>query len=231
MGFSVKNGALFSVHNSQQGHSILSDISQKIEKKEISTRKNRGKVIEVLEPSSQQLINQNKKNKPRPSSISFRTAKSSSLNTNKKNRQTPRTQKKETELFGGLLYLCMGDVSNLYRDIVDLYKFYIKDKKRLSQTFPSLIRMSLRLLCETAAKNNNNMKLDNYLKKYFDQAKKNLNKDMKTTLANQNITDASIVQLLHTGAHNYDSSKNIEQTLALSIIIGEILTITHGKDN
>lgn len=228
MGFFVKNGALYSVHDSKEGHSILSDISQKIEKKDITTRKNRGKVIEVLEPSSQQIIDKNKKNKPNPSEVSFGTTKS---NIQRKNKQTRRTPKKEAEIFGGSLYLRMGDVSNLYRDIVDLYKFYIKDKKQLSQTFPSLIRMSLRLLCETASKNTNNMKLDNYLKKYFKKAKNNLGKNAKTTLANQNITETSIVQLLHTGAHNYDSSKNIEQTLALSVIIGEILSITHGKDN
>ena len=75
------------------------------------------------------------------------------------------------------------------------------------------------------------MKLDNYLKKYFKIAKKNIGKDERTTLSNQNITETSIIQLLHTGAHNYSSSKNIEQTLALSLIVGEILTETHGKDS
>lgn len=123
----------------------------------------------------------------------------------------------------------MGEVSNLYRDIVDLYQFYIKEKKRLSQTFPALIRMSLRLLCETAAKDNNK-KLDDYLKNNFNKAKKVLNQDIKTTLSNLNVTEKSIIQLLHTGAHKYESSNNIEQTIALSIIIGEMLTITHGKD-
>jgi hypothetical protein len=231
MGFFVKNGALHSVHDSKEGHSILEDISKKIENKIITTRKNRGKVIEVLEPVSQQIIEKNKKNPQNPSGISFKVPKSQPQRKNKQTRQSQRTPKKETEIFGGLLYLRIGDVSNLYRDIVDLYRFYVKDKKRLSQTFPSLIRMSLRLLCETASRNTNNMKLDNYLKKYFKDAKNNLDQDAKTTLASQNITEASIVQLLHTGAHNYDASKNIEQTIALSIIIGEILTITHGKDN
>jgi len=74
------------------------------------------------------------------------------------------------------------------------------------------------------------MKLDNYLKNHFKKAKKKLDQDTKTTLANHNISETSIIQLLHTGAHNYTASQNLEQTLALSIIIGEILTITHGKD-
>jgi predicted NodU family carbamoyl transferase len=89
--------------------------------------------------------------------------------------------------------------------------------------------MSLRLLCETAAKEDNNKKLENYLKGYFDEAKKNLNQDIKTTLSGQNVTEESIVQLLHTGAHNYKSTSNMAQTIALSIIIGKILTLSHGK--
>ena len=89
--------------------------------------------------------------------------------------------------------------------------------------------MALRLLCETAAKDKN-MKFDTYLKRNFNDAKQTLNQDIKTTLANQNVTEKSIIQLLHTGAHSYGSSNNMEQTIALSIIIGAAITITHGKD-
>ncbi|WKZ20144.1 MAG: hypothetical protein QY310_06150 [Candidatus Jettenia sp. CY-1] len=224
LGFIIQKGKLNSVHSDQEAYSILSDISQKIEKKEITTRKNRGKVIEVLEPSSQQLIDQNKNNKLHLSTISFNNSKEE----NKNQRQSRRTSRKEFELFGGKLYLRMGDVSNLYRDIVDLYQFYITKKNGLSQTFPGLIRMSLRLLCETAAKEDNDKKLEIYLKGNFANAKKTLDRDIKTTLSNQNVNEGSLVQLLHTGAHNYQSSNNMEQTIALSIIIGAILTITHG---
>lgn len=224
MGFNFKNGKLYSVHNDDEARSILSDISKKIEKKEITTRKNRGKVLEVLDPISQKLIDQNKKNKPRLASLSF----SAKPAPNRK-RQSRRT-KNVTELFGGKLYLRIGEVSNLYRDISDLYGFYIKKKAQLSLTFPSIIRMSLRLLCETAAKDRNS-KLENYIKNHFDQAKSTLDKDVKTTLANQNVKEESLVQLLHTGAHNYESSSNMEQTIAMSIIIGSILTLTHGKDD
>lgn len=226
MGFTRLNGRLNSVHSDHEAYSILSDISRKIETKDITTRQNRGKVIEVLEPSSQQLIDQNKNKKSHIFKKSFSRAKAE----NQKQRQSKRTPKKETELFGGNLYLRMGEVSNLYRDIVDLYQFYIEKKHELSQTFPSLIRMSLRLLCETAAKEDNNKKLDNYLKGNFAKAKETLNQDIKTTLATQNVNEDSIVQLLHTGAHNYKSSNNVEQTIALSIIIGSIITITHGKE-
>ena len=226
MGFTIQNGRLNSVHSNQEAYSILSDISRKIMKQEITTRKNRGKVIEVLEPSSQELIDRNKNKKTHISKISF----SHPNDENKKLRQSKRTLKKETELFGGNLYLKIGKVSNLYRDIVDLYQFYIARKDKLSQTFPSLIRMSLRLLCETAAKEDKNKKLENYLKEHFVNAKRTLSQDIKTTLSTQNVNEDTIVQLLHTGAHNYQTSNNLEQTIALSIIIGSILTITYGKD-
>ncbi len=225
MGFFIEDGQLKSTHNDKEGHSILSDISQKIEQKEITTRKNRGKVIEVLEPSSQQIIDKNRTNKAHPSSIVFGDSKEEI----EKKQLSRRTPKKAAELFGGKLYLRMGQVSNLYRDILDLHNFYLKEKKRLSQTFPSLIRMALRLLCETAAKDKNT-KLENYIKSNFQKAKKTLSQDIKTTLASQNVTENSIVQLLHTGAHSYEASSNIEQTIALSIIIGAMITITHGKD-
>lgn len=223
LGFSVRYGKLNSIHSDEEAKAILSDISEKVKSNKISTRENRGKVIEVLDPSSQQLIDQNKNNTSHRSKISFGPAvKVKNL------LQTRRTAKKASELFGGKLYLVMGDVSNLYRDIDDLFKFYLEKEAELSQTFPGLIRMSLRLLCETAAKTKNK-KLEEYLKEHFAEAKKSLDQDIKTTLANQNVKEESILQLLHTGAHNYQSSNNIQQTIAISLIVGAILTLTHGK--
>jgi hypothetical protein len=226
MGFDIHNGRLRSVHSDQEAYSILADISQKIKSKGISTRFNRGKVIEVLEPNYQQLIDQNKNNKHHISRVNFGKANAEDVPL----RQSKRTNKKASELFGGKLYLRMGNVSNLYRDIMDLYQFYLEKQDTLSQTFPGLIRMSLRLLCETAAKEDNNKKLDSYLKGHFENAKKTLDQNIKTTLSNQNVNESTIVQLVHTGAHNYQSSNNIEQTIALSIIVGSIVTVSHGKE-
>lgn len=226
LGFSINNGKLNSVHSNEEAFVLLSDISNKVKTKVIDTRRKRGKIIEVLDTSSQQLIDQNKNNKSHLSKIKFDSQKE----VKKPLRQSKRTPKSNSDFFGGKLYLRMGEVSNLYRDIVDLYQFYLSKKHELSQTFPGLIRMSLRLLCETAAKEDNNKKFENYLKGHFSTAKKDLDKDIKTTLSNHNVNENSIVQLLHTGAHNYQSSNNLEQTIAMSIIIGSILTISHGKE-
>ena len=227
LGFVVQKGRLNSVHPDDEAYIILDDLAKKVKDKEIGTRKNRGKVIEVLEPDSQELIDLNKNKKPHLSKIKFGNFDNRKK---KQKRQAQRTPKSNTELFGGKLYLRMGDVSDLYRDIVDFYQFYLSNKQELSQTFPGLIRMSLRLLCETAAKKDNNKKFENYLKGHFAAAKKNLNQDIKTTLSNHNVNEKSIIQLLHTGAHNYQSSNSTEQTIAMSIIIGAILTISHGKE-
>ncbi len=114
------------------------------------------------------------------------------------------------------------------RDIVDLHGFYLEHKRSLSEAFPSLVRMALRLLCESAAKDCS-QSLDQYIKARFKEAKAELDQDKKTTLANQNVTESSIIQLLHTGAHNYSASSNMDQTLAISLILGGTLVASHGK--
>lgn len=224
IGFSIMDGMLHSVHNDKDGHLILSDISQKVEDKKITTRENRGKVIDVLEPESLKVIEKNRENKVRLAHISFKAEEE----TVTEKRQTKRTAKKDVEIFGGILYLRSGQVSDLYRDIVDLYKFYRKEKNNLSHNFPSIIRMTLRLICETAS-NDLNQKIEDYVTENYPIAKKGFDQDTKTTLSSQSVKEDSIVKLLHTGAHNYSASNNIEQTLALSIAIGGMLKITHGK--
>ena len=225
MGFDIVEDQLHSVYDENQAHSIFSDISKKIKDKKITTRKNRGKVLEILEPSQQEIIEDNKRSKMRPLKVIF-AGEGEKQN---KPKQSRRTKKKINNLFGGKLYLRMGEVSNLYRDISDLYIFYTENKNRLSQSFTSLIRMSLRLLCEAAAKDDSGS-IDKYIRDYFDKAKRGLDADIKTTLSNHNVKKNSIVQLLHTGAHNYQAAANLEQTIAVSVILGSILTITHGQD-
>lgn len=131
-------------------------------------------------------------------------------------------------IFGGKLTLRKGHVNNLYRDIESLHNFYQKDKRLLSSDFIVIIRMSLRMLAETAAKDQN-ISLGKYFAQYFDSAKRTLDQNIKTTLSIHNINNNSITKLFHSGAHDYHSSKNEEQALALSIILGAMLTLSHGK--
>lgn len=145
-------------------------------------------------------------------------------------RKTRRSNQSESELFGETLSLKHGSaVNDLYRDICDLYAYFKNNKSQLSSHFPSLIRMALRLLVETAAKNNSFTKIDEYIKNYFTNAKSLLTQDQKTQLHTQNVTESSLVSLLQGGAHNYESSKNLDQTLAMSLVIGKVLMLSHGK--
>lgn len=229
LGFTIKGEKLCSVYNNKQASEILIDLAQKVENKKITTRLNRGKVIDVLDKKTLELIDNSKDNEPLPNKINFRKP-ARGKGSQGQIRISKRKLKKEETIFGVKLYLNVGDVSDLYRDICDLHQYYIDNKQKLSPSFPGLIRMALRLLCEAAAKDNS-VDLKKYIQTHFESAKKKLNKDSKTTLSTQNVTDTSLIQLLHVGAHTYQSSNNINQTIAISIILGQMIQLTHGKEN
>ncbi|MBR5033766.1 MAG: hypothetical protein IKX71_00500 [Bacteroidales bacterium] len=227
LGLRIVNGKLESQHSEEELLRLLNDLCSKIEKDYLSTRKSRGDVVSVLDAENKQLIEDNKNN-------SFSGVGDSISDSQKevicKTRKTKRTKATSPQLFGKPLSLKQGEVNNLYRDICDLYTFYCMNKSHISQSFTSIIRMSLRLLCETAAKDSGCSRgIDEYVKKYFLKAKKQLSSDEKTLLSNNNVKDNSIIQLLQTGAHNYTSSQNFDQTLAISIVLGYMLLLTHGK--
>ncbi|MFA6273556.1 MAG: hypothetical protein WC662_00140 [Candidatus Paceibacterota bacterium] len=140
-------------------------------------------------------------------------------------KKTQRTKLNSVTFFGRNLCLKKGDTNDIYRDITDLFNFYQNNKTILSKSFCSLIRMSLRLIVESAT----DKKIDDYVNSNFDNGKKKLLADEKTTLSNNSVTQNSLIKLLHTGAHKYSASSNIEQTIAMSIIIGAMLEITHSK--
>jgi hypothetical protein len=226
LGFEFEEDDFKTRHNKKDSLSILNDISAKVLTKVIDTRRKRGKVLEVLEKENRKLIEANSKNELTKISLNAKATKG--ISTGSIKRQAARTKPKHPELFNGILYLKPGQASDLYRDISDLYNHYIKYKDDFSQYFPSLIRMSLRLLSEAAA-SDLGMGMGKYLKENFKSAKAKLDSDTKTTLSTQNVDEKSIEQLLHIGAHNYKAGNNLEQTIAISIILGKILEITHGK--
>ena len=151
-----------------------------------------------------------------------------------------RTKDEDQIIFGEKLSLQQGDVNNLYRDICDLYSYWVdcnnskNAKVKLSPTFPSIIRMSLRLLVETAAKDiNASWEIKDYIKEHFDLAKKSMTQEQKTTLSSicgggKTATGDNIVSLLNIGAHQYTASKDIGQIIVLSALVGKMLLVSHG---
>lgn len=53
--------------------------------------------------------------------------------------------------------------------------------------------------------------------------------DLVTFMRNQAVSPENLLRLLQNGAHAYTSTGNKEQALAMSILIGEMLSISHGR--
>ena len=226
LGFKVENGVLMSNLTVDGQKRVLEDLKEKINNKTISTRKNRYSVHEALDETSKRLID-NSKNSPYVAVNVFDQSQPSSPVV-KSPRKTKRTQKKDACLFGDPIELKMGNVNDLYRDILTIAEYYLSNKEKLSNKFPALLRMSLRFLVETAA-SEDKKNLDKYIESYFDGGKDLLSKDEKTTLSNNNVTKSSLSQLLNTGAHNYSDSLSYDKAYAMSLIVGKMLSISHKR--
>ena len=73
-----------------------------------------------------------------------------------------------------------------------------------------------------------------YVGEYAGEAKKRLRQaansaDLVTFMRNQAVSPENLLRLLQNGAHAYTSTGNKEQALAMSILIGEMLSISHGR--
>ena len=239
LGIKIEGGVLLTKHSKNELRAIFDDIINKIIEEKITTRTSRGKSFDVLDQETKGIIENNhdkdyslaphlatEKNKTGSAtgteSINTPTAQCITVR-----RKTKRIAEPEIPFFGETLCLKAGNVNNLYRDILELHQFYKTHK--LPKSFSALLRMALRLLCETAKSSRKSDDIKKYIDKYFDDAKKLLNQDMKTILSNKNVKKETLPQLLHTGAHIYCSSQNYEQTLAISIILGAMLNLSHGK--
>lgn len=226
LGFKFEGGVLKSNLSADGQKRVLEDLKEKIINKTLSTRKNRYNVREALDETSKRLIDSSK-DKPFVDVSAYDNTQSSG-STTKTPRKTKRTQKKDSILFGDAIELKQGNVNDLYRDILSIAEYYLTNKDKLSNKFPALLRMSLRLLVETAA-NEDKKKIDKYIDAYFDSGKDMLSKDEKTTLSNNNVTKTSLSQLLNTGAHNYSDSLSYDKAYAMSLIIGKMLSISHKR--
>lgn len=148
-------------------------------------------------------------------------------------RRTRQSKQKGHALFGGPLALRPGDVNNIYLTLEELWRMNEQHKIEKSESFVAIFRMGLRLLAETAAKESE-MELAAYIKQYASQAKAALRhrpggNDIVTYLSSQSVNAGTLVQLLQTGAHGYTSSNNRDQALAVSIYLGQILALSHGR--
>ncbi len=225
LGFVIENNKLIFAHkNNYDANAILDYITYLVESKELSTRKNRGKVLALLNKDKNI-----KKILDRKGEIPTLPYSRKDETTQAQPPKTPNATKgREHNLFGeNTLSLVSGSVENIYHDLMLMYKN--KDKKEYSPDFPRLMRMGIRLLCELAAQDEK-LKLDEYIDSNHEAAKTMLSQDEKTTLSVNSTTSSKIlIKNIQIGAHGYTASNNLHQTIAISLIVGKMLEITHGR--
>lgn len=232
IGFLVSGtGEIETPYSAEESLQLLEKIRSLIESKKISTRNNRGLLKQPLTEnfSDTHLKSTTDSNSLEPLSIEPIEDEPINGADTSKQRKTPRTKKRPPTFFlDNMPSLTNGEVNDIYRDILSLHDYYIQEKDALSATFPALIRMSLRLLVESAAGSGG---ISTYINNNYVDAKKSLTQDQKTTLSNNSVdSEQKLIQLLQSGAHNYTNSANFEQTTAMSIIIGAIVSKTHQKN-
>ena len=216
LNISVEEDCIKSPYTKEELRAILTDIFEKIEDDTINTRKRPrvGELPSLLSADVQALCS-SRKDQPR-------------VYTEKYTPVDPAPIEEERP------------INNLYREIEALDKLITKNVgKGLSEDAHIVIRMALRLLCETAWKDLKMNYLEEYLKKYFDVAKARLCKAEKTLLS-KNLSDEDpkplethkqLLSWLQDSAHTYDeSTRNYRQTIAMSVLVGAILSCSHGKE-
>ena len=247
LGISVEGDSIKSAYPKDELVGILRDIFKLIEKGDISTR-NRpalGELPSLLSERSQALCS-SKKDQPRVYTEKYVPIEPAPIEEGAREektvpkKRTPRSKMYETPLFGGPLSLKDSPVNNLYIEVEALDKLITKNVgKGLTEDAYVVIRMALRLLCETAWKDLKKEGLEQYLKDYFKSAKAKLSKGEKT-LSSKNLseedpksleTHKQLLSLLNDSAHTYDeSTRNYKQTVAMSVMVGAILSCSHGKE-
>lgn len=149
-------------------------------------------------------------------------------------RKTARSKPKEYEAFGGILSLESGGVNNLYRALDQLWRLRKAGRITEPEGFAGVFRAGLRLLVEAAARDSSDEKMNVYVERREENARKALRSrpdgaDVMTFLSANGVDKGKLVSLLHVGAHVYTSSCNEDQALAMSILVGAMLSESHGK--
>lgn len=255
LGISVEGDSIKSAYTREELVSILRDIFKLIEERDISTRKRPalGKLPSSLSERSQALCS-SKKDQPRVYTEKYVPIEPAPIEEGAREektvpkKRTRRVEEDETPLFGKVLCLRSGSVNNLYKEIEELdlliSKSIKKSEKNKSQrkgvtvNAYVVIRMALRLLCETALKDIGMNDLGKYLERFFEDARRLLSGEEKTFLSH-NLSEedpkashnhTKLLSLLQAAAHSYDeSARNYKQTIAMSVLVGAILSCSHGK--
>lgn len=236
LGIKVQDGKILSRHDPETTYGLFDSLFSLIVTKKLTTRENRRRQLDDLIrekfPSFTQSLSEDaqKPYQEIASKDKNKTVVIDKLDQAKAVRLPRRVATKEDPLFGEKLDLEPGNAANLYRDILDLYDFWKKHQSNLSAQFPGLIRMALRLICDLVAREQGEKKFANLLEKDFEEFKTNLTQNQKTFIFNQKVDAGHIVPLLNCGAHDYMGNNDIQQTIAISFILGQFLLKYHARN-
>lgn len=231
IGIRVENGSILSRHDADNTMKLLNGIFDLISEKKLSTRKERtNSLSQIITPELQAIVVADKEIDYHEVAVGSTRSAVKKVPDNSNVRLPRRVKSGQIPIFGEKLGLTSGEPANLYRDIVSLYEYYEKNKNILSDRFPALIRMALRLECELIARCANSKGMEELVKNGYDEAKKSLSQSEKTFLKTNNVAKDNIVSLLHTGAHNYEASFDFSQTIAMSLIVAGLLRIHCSKN-
>lgn len=239
VGIKFDKGQLKSRHNPDDTKRIIEKVVGLVEKQELTTRKDRNTPLrELIGTDLRSVVDRDSGKEFQGIDVGALRRREESIgdkagsgDAKQKSERLPRRIQSSTiELFGDKLSLKTGSPANLYRDILDLYNYYIKHRDKLSDRFPALIRMALRLECELIASCSSSSGFEVIVKEDFDKTKQFLTQDQKTFLVQNSVTKENIISLLHTGAHNYTGSFNLQQTIAMSLIVAGLLRLHCGAN-
>lgn len=142
IGINFKEGKLYSKYSDEQLVKIFEATQNALQKGDISTRNNRGKLKTVInkDKSVDEILKNPKNNVSEEISINEKQAEKLT-----KLQKTPATKKKD--LFGRILELEEGSVNDLYLAIDKIYR-----KGRDDENVLLIVGMSLRLILDVAAR-------------------------------------------------------------------------------
>jgi hypothetical protein len=232
IGFGVQGEEIVSNYkDEQQSKDLLEKVSSLIENKDITTRKNRGKLKQTLSeryPESKKVITAFDDNK----TTNVLRHKFGSEDDDSR-RRTPIT-KQPNILFGKKLILKQGPVNDLYCGICAIYEKFDGQENILP-----VIAMSLRLLLDTSARvyfidigDAKTAEKDGAYKKFLKEAKKHLTKQKENSIAlnnewlsDQRNLDAVLGKYAH-GSIVYKQGEILKD----SIIVADILEYYFKKE-
>lgn len=234
---------------------LVREIVGAIERKEISTRTNRKNPVSALDEEVLNAVRQSSNNRVVRQCGQFGLfgeddedcpvdgkpelgleAQKGTLKRSSNKRRTARSKPKKYKAFGGILQLECGNVNNLYRTLDQLWRLKVAGQITEEEGFVGVFRAGLRLLVEAAAREYSDAKnpIDAYVTRYEDKARalirsKSDGDNIATFLQTNGVEKGKLVSLLNVGAHVYTSSCSEDQALAMSLLIGSMISVSHGR--